>query len=284
MIRNIASFDECCAFVNDFYKDPQFSDPMLQNEEQLKWNLCKRIDAPGDDLASGVYEGEKLIGIFVFLREKEQMYLEMLVGLSREKAAYEQILAYLQDNYPNNRVDFVFNPNNHLLKELLMEKKADFYPEQQKMVLKAFVPGSDTSGVQLLSPNNVQAYFDIHNQDMYWTGEKVAAAQDRFRTFLAIDQGKVVGYLDVTYTFDENEPFDLLVLPEYRRKGWGRKLLAKALEMNEPKGMMLLVNVDNEPAIKLYSSMGFEKEEGSNSLLAQWNVQEKPNGYIAKNE
>ncbi len=153
-----------------------------------------------------------------------------------------------------------------------MEKKADFYPEQQKMVLKAFVPGSDTSGVQLLSPNNAQAYFDIHNQDMYWTGEKVAAAQDRFRTFLAIDHGKVVGYLDVTYTFDENEPFDLLVLPEYRRKGWGRKLLAKALEMNEPKGMMLLVNVDNEPAIKLYSSMGFEKEEGSNSLLAQLKI------------
>ena len=84
---------------------------------------------------------------------------------------------------------------------------------------------------------------------MYWTGEKVVQAQDRFRTFLAIHDGKVVGYMDVTYIFKENEPFDLFVLEEYRRMGYGRKLLAKALERNAPNRMMLLVDIDNDPAI-----------------------------------
>lgn len=272
MIRSIPSYDACKDFIAQFRHDPAFCDPMLRDEEQMEVNLRRRIAEPGDDLVLGVYEGEKLTGLFVFLRETKEKYLEMLVGLSREKAAYEQVLDYLQALCPGYQVDFVFNPNHYILKELLQSRNAAFETEQQKMVLKTYVPGADTSGVQMLSPNDLAAYRAIHNRDMYWTGERVAAAQDRFRTFLAIEQGKVVGYLDVTYTFDENEPFDLLVLPEYRRRGWGRKLLAKALEMNRPKGMMLLVDVDNEKAISLYASMGFEKEEGANSVLAKLKI------------
>lgn len=97
MIKMLTSFDECHIFAANFYKDPQFSDPMLQSEEQLKINLYKRIDDPEDDLALGVYTGEKLIGLFVFLREKEEKYLEMLVGLSRERNAYEQVLDFLKE-------------------------------------------------------------------------------------------------------------------------------------------------------------------------------------------
>lgn len=108
---------------------------------------------------------------------------------------------------------------------------------------------------------------------MYWTGEKVAAATERFRTYLALHEGKVVGYLDVTCCFAENEIYDLLVLPEYRRMGYGGKLLAKALQENDPKGMMLLVDADNEPAIRLYERAGFVKKPYANSLTAHWKVQ-----------
>ncbi|MBD5460380.1 MAG: GNAT family N-acetyltransferase [Lachnospiraceae bacterium] len=78
----------------------------------------------------------------------------------------------------------------------------------------------------------------------------------------------MVGYLDVTCCHEENEPYDLWVREEYRRKGYGRKLLAKALEMNKPKGMMLLVEIHNEAAIHLYESMGFEKMDNQNSVAA----------------
>ena len=54
--------------------------------------------------------------------------------------------------------------------------------------------------------------------------------------------------------------------------GYGRKLLAKALDMNRPNGMMLLVDVDNEPAIRLYASMGFAKAQGQNNLTAHWRI------------
>ena len=38
--------------------------------------------------------------------------------------------------------------------------------------------------------------------------------------------------------------------------------------MNRPKSMVLTVNVDNFAAIALYTSMGFVKVEGHNSITA----------------
>ena len=272
MIRIIKSYDECRDFVLDLQGDPCFSDPMLTNAEQVQCNLVKSIDNPDMHCAIGVFQENQMVGLFVFLVFRDEQYIEMLVGLSREKESYLAVFRYLEQCYPGYRADFVFNPGNYLLKSLLESRKAEFEPEQQKMVLTKSIQGYDTTGVELFEKKYTEQYCFIHNKDMYWTGERVVEAQDQFRTLLAIHNGKVIGYMDVTYTFDENEPFDLFVLEEYRRMGYGRKLLAKALEMNYPKGMMLLVEVDNRPAICLYESMGFTKVQGQNNLTAHWTV------------
>ena len=273
MIRIIKSYDECREFASSFQGDPNFSDPMLSDEEQVQCNLIKAINRT-DRYVLGVYQDTTMIGLFTFLVLRDEHYIEMLVGLSRNKEAYLEVLHYLEQCYPGYSVDFVFNPGNYLLKELLNLRNAEYEPEQQKMVLGTPVLGIDTTGVELLSELYAEQYCAIHNKDMYWTGEKVLQAQDRFHTFLAVHDGKVAGYMDVTYTFKENEPFDLLVLEEYRRMGYGRKLLAKALEMNQPNGMMLVVDVDNDPAMRLYESMGFVKVQGQNNLTAHWTVPE----------
>ena len=274
MIRIIKSYDECRDFASNFNGDPNFSDPMLGDEEQVECNLIKSIEKPDKHCVLGVYNEDQMIGLFVFLVLRDEKYIEMLVGLSRDKEAYLEVLHYLEQCYPGYSADFVFNPGNYLLKELLDLRNAEYEQEQQKMVLGTPVLDIDTTGVELLSEQYAEQYCAIHNKDMYWTGEKVMQAKDRFRTFLAIHDEKVVGYMDVTYTFRENEPFDLFVLEEYRRKGYARKLLAKALEMNQPNGMMLLVDADNDPAIRLYESMGFAKVQGQNNLTAHWSVPE----------
>lgn len=271
MIRIIKFYDECREFASSFQGDPNFSDPMLSDEEQVNCNLINAIDRT-DRYVLGVYQDAAMIGLFTFLVLRDEQYIEMLVGLSRDKEAYLEVLHYLEQCYPGYSADFVFNPGNYLLKEFLDLRNAEYEPEQQKMVLGIPVLGIDTTCVELLSEQYTEQYCAIHNKDMYWTGEKVVQAQDRFRTFLAIHDGKVLGYMDVTYTFKENEPFDFLVLEEYRRMGYGRKLLAKALEMNQPNGMMLLVDADNYPAIRLYESMGFAKVQGQNNLTAHWTV------------
>ena len=97
---------------------------------------------------------------------------------------------------------------------------------------------------------------------MFWTGEKTAADPEFFRIFVAVENGRVVGYLDVTWPKEKNYIFDILVEKDSRCRGWGRKLLARAIEMNRPGGMALDVNVDNAPARHLYEAMGFTRMEG----------------------
>ncbi len=272
MTNPICTYEDCAAFVERFYGDVDFCDPMLTNEEQLSSNLLNAFRKPETHRVFGVYRADRLVGLFAFLVLPEEQYAEMLVGLSRDLIAYRKMLSYLEGNLLGYDVDFVFNPRNHLLRGLLAERNATFEVEEQKMIFGGNVPDSDTTGVELFSDRYAQQYFDIHNKNMYWTGEKVAAAPERFRTFLAIEDGQVVGYMDVTHSFEENEPFDLFVLPGFRGKGHGRKLLTKAIQMNAPKGMMLLVEVDNEPAIRLYESAGFVKADGPNYLTAHWKV------------
>lgn len=274
MIRKITSYEECRAFANDLQRDLCFSDPMLTTEEQVRCNLIKSINQPERHDVLGVYREETLIGLFAFLVLPDEQYCEMLVGLSREQAAYEEVMAYLERCYPGYRADFVFNPDNALMKAQLETRRADFDTPQQKMIFHAPVPAVETSGIELFSEKYAGQYIALHNPDTYWTAEKVIDAPEKFRILLAVEGNRVVGYMDVTHVFEENEPYDLFVAEEYRRRGYGRKLLARALELNHPKGMMVLLEKDNFPAIQLYASMGFERAKGQDTQTAYWRIPE----------
>ena len=271
MIKELDLLDNYEEFITDLNSDPCFSNPMLASEEDIKDNLYNALNKP-DDHVFGVFQDDRTIGLFVFLILKEEKYIEMIIGLSRYRQAYEEILSYLQDHYPGFQTDFVFNPQNRLLKELLVQKNASFDIQQQKMILNDRGLIADTEGIETLSESFKQQYFTIHDKDRYWTGEKTAEATERFNIYIAKDNDDVIGYLDITKSFDDNEIFDLLVLEPYRRRGWGRKLISGAIEVNRPKKMFLTVDVDNLPAIRLYESMGFEKVNGQDSQVATWNI------------
>lgn len=271
MIKRMTSFETCLDFINDLNHDPQFSDPMLSTPGQVEQNLLEALKKPNNHVL-GVYENGEMTGLFDFLILEEDLYIEMIVGLSRSAAAYEEIACWLKERYPGYQADFVFNPANQLLKELLIRQDAEFDKEQQKMVLHDRHLQIDTTGIELLSEPYEEQYKAIHGKEAYWTAERVIEAPERFRVLLAVEDGHVLGYIDITKCFDDNEPFDVWVEPAYRRRGWGRKLVARAIELNRPADMMLLVEVDNTPAICLYESLGFEKVEGKNNQTVTWRL------------
>ena len=168
-LRPLAAIDP--DFLASFAHDPEFSDPMLTSEDQRRRNLRAALEHPEHHAVLGTFRGGKQTGLFVFLALREEKYLELLAGLSRDSEAYEAVLSHLAKAYPGWSADFVFNPRNHLLASALRQRNAGFYPEQQKMVFSgAFSPVS-TDGIFPFSQEHAAAYFAIHEKDVYWTGE-----------------------------------------------------------------------------------------------------------------
>ena len=150
----------------------------------------------------------------------DEKYVEMLIGLSREESSIREMLAHMEDEYRGYQLDFVINPQHDVFCNLLKEKNARFEKEQQWMAWQKEM-GSDNqyqNEIMLLPREYEVQYMARHHQDTYWTAEKVMEAKDRFRVFVAIHEGKVVGYLDVTYCYEKKNPITC---------GWTMRFMAR---------------------------------------------------------
>ncbi len=271
MILEIHSFEEYASFINEISTDPRYSDPHFAYNER---NLYDALKKKGQRAFVSLKD-EKVVGLFVWLILSDDRYIEMIIGLSKEGAAYAEMLTYLEERYPGYQMDLVLNPQNDVLCHLLGSKNASFVVEQQKMVWVKEAQTVSDRQIVVYSPEWKEQYCAMHRTDTFWTAEKVLAARDKFRVLLAIEDGRVVGYLDVTYCYEENEPYVLYVKPEYARMGYEQALLAAAIELNKPHGMMVLVDVDAPDEIEIFRSAGFETVEGQNSILATYKCKRK---------
>lgn len=76
--------------------------------------------------------------------------------------------------------------------------------------------------------------------------------------YIAVENGRAVGYAMLYIVCGEADIVRVAVLPEYRRQGIAEKLLLKSFEINETDAVFLDVRESNAAAINLYKSLGFE--------------------------
>ena len=77
---------------------------------------------------------------------------------------------------------------------------------------------------------------------------------------VAIDDNKLAGYVGSQSVLGWADMMNLAVAPEYRRLGIGEKLVTELIEKlkeNQVTCLTLEVRISNEPAIKLYTKLGF---------------------------
>ena len=67
-------------------------------------NLLRAPSKPNNQVL-GVFEDGAIIGLFVFLIIDDEKYIEMIVGLSYEKKAYQEMAEYLESHYPSYQAD-----------------------------------------------------------------------------------------------------------------------------------------------------------------------------------
>lgn len=267
MIRKVENEQEVMQFINAIQWETALSHPMFTTKEKIESNLLKVLKS-STDFVLGVYDEDKLIGFFSFMYDEAEKYMELMLDFSKESRAYKEIFDYLQEKYPGYQLDCVFSPNNNIIKEVLEARGAEFYKEQLKMKLKELIPFEHELMIIPYASAYEEGYKSMHSTDVYWLAERVIKAENVFKIFLALENNEVVGYIDVTHKFEENEPFDLLVKEEYRNKGYGKALLQAAVIANHPKAMSLLVDYDNAQAISAYHHLGFIDIPEENNITA----------------
>lgn len=261
MIRSIRSWEPYSSFLTAYPQEAVGLADAFARKEALFF---------------GAFEGEEMTGLFVFSRFEEN-YLVMGRWLTRSETAGREMLAYLKGTYPGYGVEFTFSPRDTLLRKLLAEVGATIFPEQRDMALAGPVQPIDLTGIEPLSKAQEQAYFALHRDsdpegETYWTGEMVAADKEEFLVLLALENGVPVGYLDLGLGDEGNNVGDLYVDSAHRRRGWGRKLLGKAVALTGEKPLTLQVDVENHPAIRLYESLGFRFDPKNSWLDAIWRI------------
>ena len=264
LIQEIRSFEKYEGFIAELAGHPWYSDPHYTYSRD---NLYRSLKSQ-DEYAFAVSENGKTEGLFVWLVIPEDRYNEMIIGFTRKEEAFAEMLSYMERNYGGYNMDFVLNPLNAAIARPLKRKGAIFDPEQQKMILTGPAPTVSTDQIEPLSEKWTKQYCDLHNADTYWTAERILSAQDKFRVLLAIKDGQIQGYLDVQRCYEINEIYDLFVKPESARQGYELALLAKAIELNRPRQLMVVVDVDAQAEIELFRAAGFTRMEGQNSLTA----------------
>ena len=95
-----------------------------------------------------------------------------------------------------------------------------------------------------------------------WTVEQIISSEDTTVFFLAKDGEKVIGYGGMYTVLDEGYVTNIGVLPEYRRKGIGSKILKELINFSIEKSLSFItleVRVSNVAAIELYKTFEFNE-------------------------
>ncbi len=95
-----------------------------------------------------------------------------------------------------------------------------------------------------------------------WSEQSIESEFSRENSIflMAFEEETPVGYVGLSVVLDEGYIGNLAVVEDYRRKGIGKALMLELI--NECKTLDLAfvtleVRVSNEPAVKLYESLGF---------------------------
>jgi ribosomal protein S18 acetylase RimI-like enzyme len=115
----------------------------------------------------------------------------------------------------------------------------------------------------------------VRTLDEVFEGHRAQGVHDPGRWWVALDGDRPVGVLLLT-AVPEWEAWDVAyvgVVPEARRRGWGRELMHKALRAahaSDAAQLTLSVDARNRPAWSLYLDLGFEPYDQREVYLAVW--------------
>ena len=260
--------DDILDYVFSMNTDQKTMCKMIPAERELLRSFAEELISHENDFIIARYDKEELKGVFFLIYEPKDKYFELIGGYAEETAVYRDFFGFMKKTYLGNTLDMVVNPQNRALIDAAELEGVKFDEEQIELRLDDFCPTNVSCEAVPFSEKYKDEYKAMHEDyENYWTAEKVIAAKDTFRIYIALVNKKAIGYIDVTYTKSENEIYNLFVIPEYRNLGYESALIQEAVANNNGSGMIFIINESDVYIKQLCIQLGFK--ESSHMLFGK---------------
>ncbi len=126
----------------------------------------------------------------------------------------------------------------------------------------------------LIAGSKDYGFTDCWNEKMLAS----AYAHGSLNGYIIKENGKLVAFITYVISYDFADIADVFTHPDYRKKGYAKELISRAIEDIKSKkisSILLEVRQGNIPAISLYESLGFVEisirkkyyDDGENALV-----------------
>jgi ribosomal protein S18 acetylase RimI-like enzyme len=230
-----------------------------------------------DDEVLICIEDNEILGVLAVCVVPKEKYIEAVDGVyAKEK--YQEIamlfFKHLKKKYDGFHFDAVYSQEN---------KEAICFMEsigancisidlEMKLIKDDFESLKGNKQILPLSYKYYESFRRLHDEnhlDVYWTGDRLLAALDKFDVFIALEKDELVGSIVTSTGGGKREGIYFIETDKrYRRQGYAKGLLGKSIDkafLSGASELVIQVEIENSPAINLYKSFGFQKVYTSNT-------------------
>lgn len=221
------------------------------------------------------YNDETLIG-YIGICQFNGETLEvngMVLPPYRRQGVFSKLFSVVKDEWSNRKpVDMLLLSDHNSLSGLAFIKQTDaqYDNSEYEMLLKGdpklgttlhdltLRKANNNDAKEIARQNEIYFHIDAKEADLILPEEE---ANKGLNIYLAEYENVIIGKVHLEVQDGIGGIYGLGVLPEYRRKGYGREILLHAVKKLKEKQVgeiMLQVAVENKNALDLYKSCGFD--------------------------
>lgn len=226
-----------------------------------------------DDQLLVAEEDGAIRGLLALLVEKDNTYLEAIGGVFTEDDYYmvaSDFYSYIVSEYPGYRFDAAYPIENKQAISFMESIGAELidYDLELRLKIENYTSEEHMNPVFQLSDSYYKGFVHLHdstNPDVYWTGERLLKALDKFDVLITTKEEFVSGSVVTSkWNKDMAEIYLLSVTKDHKEKGIESALVGKAVEGAFKRGVrevLVMVERDNTLMLNLYRSMGFNQTD-----------------------
>lgn len=222
-------------------------------------------------------ESNKILGVLAVCVDPKEKYIEAVNGVYAKEKYQEiavQFFKYLKKKYAGFHFDAVYSQENKEAICFMESIGASCISIDLEMTLikDDFQYLKGNKQVLPLSDKYYESFRRLHDEshlDVYWTGNRILSALDKFDVFIALEKDELVGSVVTSTGGGKREGIYFIETDKcYRRQGYAKGLLGKSIDkafLSGASELAIQVEIENSPAIHLYESFGFQKVYTANT-------------------